>query len=337
MIKRRLIKQLDDDILRQAYSIVKRDIPGILAHNYKGIPVVALYTINSVDNSRTSSSSTAHVPSSEFLRLVANSGVDDHDVYENTSTNDMFVEQQRRDSKSLRDLGKYIAISADQPMMIEKILWKNTLKEILQIQSSNLDELQNQSILQSIQKTRRSLHSQRLQLHHNSSVYDLITTLHDQEQEFNRQDSESLTTGLIWEPWPGKTLEYYEYGLESVKWQRDQIADQIPRLKEAYQFARDEFSDHTLLNLQRLAICLEVLAIAVPILQIGLERTLNYFVPAAHPSSQKAIERKPNPSLGITPSSQGSSNKERKTKAELNNNNSKLPPNKPMQGTADHK
>jgi hypothetical protein len=317
----------------QVCSIVKRDIPGILTRNYMGIPVLTLYSSIASGDSTLASMTSYDATHSEFLRLVATSGVDDHDVYENPSTNDIYIEQKRRDEQKFKVLGKYIVASTGHPRMTEQVLWINSLKEILQIQSRNLDDLQSQSIMLSIQKTRRSLHAQRLQLQQYSSVYDLITSSHDQEQEFDQRDGESITTDLIWEPWPGKTFEYYSYGLESVKWHRDQIAEQIPRVKEAYQLARDEFSDHTLLILQRWAICL---AIAVPIFIVGLERSLNYFYPIDPPSS-KTAKGMSIPNLDITPLDQGSSEVNRKNTAESTTTNTKSPPNKPLQWTAPHK
>jgi hypothetical protein len=105
MIKRAMIKELDNDTLNQVYGIVKRDIPGILARNYGGIPVIAIYRGNTIADLSNNSPSSTHATHSEFLRLVATSGVDDHDVYENPSTNDIYIEQKRRDSQNLRVLG----------------------------------------------------------------------------------------------------------------------------------------------------------------------------------------------------------------------------------------
>lgn len=188
-------------------------------------------------------------------------------------------------------------------MTPEQILWINTLKGILELQSRQLDDLQNKVIMLSIQKMRESLASQRLQLYQHASVYETFTSAHDQERDADELMSTQPDTGLIWEPLPGKRFEYYQHGLETIQWFRKQIDDQIPRLKESYLIARDEFSDRTILRLQRWAI---FLAIIVPISQIGLQRVLDINFPISVPGPAKPMNKdsgnQPTPSSSRGPS-----------------------------------
>jgi hypothetical protein len=214
-LKQGLIKDLDDRIRSEIYTIFRRDAPGILAGNYNGIPILMAYRCESAINASESRTTENHAHRSEFFRLFASAGADSHDIYENSSTNDVYIEQKRRSGNELRILGKLISFSDTSTVILEQILWINTLKEILRLQSRQLDDLQNKVIMLSIQKTRESLASQRLQLYQHASVYETFTSAHDQERDADKLISEQPDTGLIWEPLPGKRFEYYGHGLET--------------------------------------------------------------------------------------------------------------------------
>jgi hypothetical protein len=287
-LKQDLIKDLDDRIRSEIYTIFRRDAPGILAGNYSGIPILMAYRCQSAINASESCTTENQAHRSEFFRLFASAGADSHDIYENSSTNDVYIEQKQRSGNEPRILGKLISFSDTSTVILEQILWVNTLKEILRLQSRQLDDLQNKVIMLSIQKTRESLASQRLQLYQHVSVYETFTSAHDQERDADTLISEQPDTGLIWEPLPGKKYEYYEHGLETIQWLRKLIDDQIPRLKESYLIAKDEFSDRTILRLTRLAI---FLAIIVPISQIGLQRVVDHKFPISLPSPAKTMNK----------------------------------------------
>jgi hypothetical protein len=278
--KRKLIKDLDDRIRTEAYAIVRRDAPGILASNYNGIPVLLAFSCQQETHPDSISNSQESAPMSEFFRLLASAGANGFNIYENEHTNDIYIEQERRTGNELRVLGKYIASSESSAVFLEQILWINTLKEILRLQSKQLDSLQSKILMHSIQKTRKSLASQRLQLYQHASVYETFTSAHDEEQDLDQRTFEPPGTDLIWEPLPGTKYEYRQHGLESIKWLRSLIDVQIPRLKESYVIAKDEFSDRTILRLQRWAIGL---AIVVPISQIILQRVLDLKFPVSSP------------------------------------------------------
>jgi hypothetical protein len=301
--KRKLIKNLDDRIRSEAYAIVRRDAPGILAGNYSGIPVLLAFSCQQEIHPDSISNSQESAPMSEFFSLLASAGVNGFNIYEDQQTNDAYIEQERRTSNELSVLGKYIAFSERPAVFLEQILWINTLKEILRLQSRRLDSLQSEILMHSIQKTRKSLASQRLQLYQHASIYETFTSAHDEEQDLDQRTFEPSGTGLIWEPLPGRQYEYRQHGLESIKWLRSLIDVQIPRLKESYAIAKDEFSDRTILQLQRWAIGL---AIAVPILQIILQRFLDLNFPVSSPTPSKSI-LKENRDQFIPPSSNDSS------------------------------
>ncbi|QNI68421.1 hypothetical protein [Synechococcus sp. BMK-MC-1] len=284
--KRQLIKDLDDRIRTEAYAIVRRDAPGILAGNYSGIPVLLAFRCQEETQPDLISKSQDSAPMSEFFRLLASAGTNGFNIYGNKQTNDIYIEQERRSGSELRVLGKYIASSESFSVFLNQILWINTLKEILRLQSRQLDNLQSKILMHSIQKTRKSLASQRLQLYQHTSIYETFTSAHDEEQDLDQRTFEPPGTGLIWEPLPGKAFEYCQHGLESVKWLRSLIDVQIPRLKESYAIAKDEFSDRTILRLQRWAIGL---AIAVPISQIILQRFLDLTFPISSPMPSKPL------------------------------------------------
>jgi len=284
--KRQLIKDLDDKVRAEAYAIVRRDAPGILAGNYSGIPILLAFRCQHEAQPDLISNSQDSAPMSEFFKLLASAGTNGFNIYENQQTNDMYIEQERRSGSELRVLGKHIAFSESSAVFLDQILWINTLKEILRLQSRQLDDLQCKILMHSIQKTRKSLASQRLQLYQNASIYETFTSAHDEELDLDQRTFEPPGTGLIWEPLPGKTFEYRQHGLESVKWLRSLIDVQIPRLKESYAIAKDEFSDRTILLLQRWAIGL---AILVPIAQIILQRFLDLTFPVSSPIPSKPM------------------------------------------------
>jgi hypothetical protein len=284
--KWKLIKDLDDRIRAEAYAVVSRDAPGILAGNYSGIPVALAFSCQQEAHPDSTSNSEDSAPMSEFFRLLASAGTDRINIYENQQSNDVYIEQERKTGSELRVLGKYIAFSGGPAVHLDQILWINTLKEILRLQSRQLDNLQSKILMHSIQKTRRSLASQRLQLYQHASVYETFTSAHDEEQDLDQRTVEPPSTGLIWEPLPGKRYEYRQHALETIKWLRSLVDAQIPRLKESYEIAKDEFSDRTILRLQRWAIGL---AIVVPITQIILQRFLDLKFPVSSPVHPKSM------------------------------------------------
>jgi hypothetical protein len=284
--KRKLIKDLDDRIRTEAHAIVRRDAPGILAGNYSGIPVLLAFSCQQETHPDSISNSEDSAPMSEFFRLLASAGTNGINIYENHQANDVYIEQERKTGSELRVLGKYIASSESSPELLDQILWINTLKEILKLQSRQLDILQSKVLMHSIQKTRKSLALQRLQLYQHASIYETFTSAHDEEQNLDHRSFEPTSTGLIWEPLQGKKYEYHQHGLESIKWLRSLIDAQIPRLKESYVIAKDEFSDRTILRLQRWAIGL---AIVVPISQIILQRFLDLKFPVSPPIPSKPM------------------------------------------------
>jgi hypothetical protein len=282
--KRKLIKDLDDRIRAEAYAIFRRDAPGILAGNYSGIPVLLAFSCQQETRPDSIINSEDSAPKSEFFRLLASAGTNGTNIYENHQGNDIYIEQERKTGSELRVLGKYIAFSESSAVSLDQILWINTLKEILILQSRQLDILQGKVLRNSLQKTRKSLASQRLQLYQHASIYETFTSAHDEEQDLDQRTFEPPETGLIWEPLPGMKYEYRQHGLESIKWLRSLIDAQIPRLKESYVIAKDEFSDRTILQLQRWGIGL---AIAVPISQIILQRILDLKFPVSPPMPSK--------------------------------------------------
>ncbi|WP_411870524.1 hypothetical protein [Vulcanococcus limneticus] len=284
--KRKLIKDLDDKIRTEAYAILRRDAPGILAGNYSGIPVLLAFSCQQETHPDSISNSEDSAPMSEFFRLLASAGTNGINIYENHQTNDVYIEQERKTGSELRVLGKFIAFSESSALFLDQILWINTLKEILKLQSRQLDILQSKVLMHSIQKTRKSLASQRLQLYQHASIYETFTSAHDEEQDLDQRTFEPPGTGLIWEPLTGKKYEYRQHGLQSIKWLRSLIDAQIPRLKESYVIAKDEFSDRTILRLQRWAIGL---AIVVPISQIILQRFLDLKFPVSLPMPSKPM------------------------------------------------
>jgi hypothetical protein len=284
--KRKLIKDFDDRIRTEVYAILRRDAPGILAGNYSGIPVLLAFSCQQETHPHSISNSEDSAPMSELFRLLASAGTNSINIYENHQTNDVYIEQERKSGSELRVLGKYIAFSESSALFLDQILWINTLKEILKLQSRQLDILQSKVLMHSIQKTRKSLASQRLQLYQHASIYEAFTSAHDEEQDLDQKTFEPPGTGLIWEPLTGKKYEYRQHGLESIKWLRSLIAAQIPRLKESYVIAKDEFSDRTILRLQRWAIGL---AIVVPIAQISLQRFLDLKFPVSLPMPSKPM------------------------------------------------
>jgi hypothetical protein len=284
--KRELIKDLDDRIRNEANTVVRRDAPGILAGNYNGIPVLLAFSCQPETHPNSISNSEDNALMSEFFRLLASAGTSGFDIYENPQTNDVYIEQERVTGNELGILGKYIAFSEGSAVFLDQILWINTLKKILKVQSRQLDNLQSQILMHSIQKTRKSLASQRLQLYQYASIYETFTSAHDEEQDLNQRTFEPPGTGLIWEPLQGMRYEYHQHGLESIKWLRSLIDVQIPRLRESYVIAKDDFSDRTILRLQRWAI---FLAIVVPISQIILQRILDLKFPISSPMPWKPL------------------------------------------------
>ncbi|NQW39375.1 MAG: hypothetical protein HQ469_09365 [Cyanobacteria bacterium] len=321
--KRNLIKDLDDRIRDEAYAIVRRDAPGILAGNYSGIPVLLAFSCQQETHPDSISTLQGSAPMSEFFRLLASAGTNGINIYENHQSNHVYIEQERKTGSELRVIGKYIAFSENSPMHLDQILWINTLKEILKLQSRQLDNLQSKILMHSIQKTRKSLASQRLQLYQHASVYETFTSAHDEEQDLDQRTFEPPSTGLIWEPLPDKKYEYRQHGLESIKWLRSLIDAQIPRLKESYVIAKDEFSDRAILQLQRWAIGL---AIAVPITQIILQKLLDIKFPIPSPVSPKPMLKEsgdrsaPPGSLDSSTGRQGESVSPEKNKIQPPNN-----------------
>jgi len=213
-------------------------------------------------------------------------------------------------------------------VFLEQILWINTLKEILRLQSKQLDNLQSKILMHSIQKTRKSLASQRLQLYQHASIYETFTSAHDEEQDLDQRTFEPQGTGLIWEPLPGKKYEYRQHGLDSIKWLRSLIDVQIPRLKESYVIAKDEFSDRTILRLQRWAISL---AIVVPISQILLQRVLDLKFPVSSPIPSKPMLKESGDQS--VPSSSRDPSIGRQDKSVSQETNKIQPPNNKIQRT----
>ncbi len=262
-IKRDSIKSLDNMIQSQVESIVKRDAKGILTANYNGIPIMVFHQCHRENELDSTIGSYPADDRSQFFQLVATAGVNSCDTYTDPTSSDTFLEQDRRAGKELKIMSKFISFSGNGHELAMEILWINTLKEILRFQGRLLDDLQNQIIMRLIAKNRKSLDAQRLQLYQHVSLYETLMFAHDQELESTMERSKAMINKFVWVPLADKELGYYYYGIESIKWLRIQIDEQIPRLREYYQLAKDEFSNQALLFLQRWATIFSCLAVLV--------------------------------------------------------------------------